>query len=168
LIAGAVLLLGGIATILFKPPPVPLPSLTLQSLDGRAVRLADFVGKPTVINLWASWCPPCRREMPAMQQAQAANPEVNFVFVNQGEEPPAVVEYLSRQRLVLRNVLLDPQGSTGAALDTGALPTTLFFDANGLLVSIRLGELSSATLNQRLAAIRGASHATPRLAPTPP
>jgi thiol-disulfide isomerase/thioredoxin len=153
-IAGAVLQLGGIAAILLKPPPVQLPPLTLQSMDGRAVALAGFVGKPTVVNLWASWCPPCRREMPAMQQAQAANPEVNFVFVNQGEEHPAVVEYLSRQRLVLRNVLLDPQGSTGVALDSGALPTTLFFDASGRLVNTRLGELSSATLNQRLVEIR--------------
>jgi thiol-disulfide isomerase/thioredoxin len=161
-IAGGVLLLGGIAAILLKPPPVLLPSLNLQSLEGRAVSLAGFVGKPTVVNLWASWCPPCRREMPAMQQAQAANPEVNFVFVNQGEEHPAVVEYLSRQRLVLRNVLLDPQGSTGAALDSGALPTTLFFDATGRLVSARLGELSSATLDQRLAEIRAVSRATPR------
>jgi thiol-disulfide isomerase/thioredoxin len=118
------------------------------------VRLTDFVGKPTVINLWASWCPPCRREMPAMQHSQAGNPDVNFVFVNQGEEHPAVVEYLSRQRLVLRNVLLDPQGSAGAALGSGALPTTLFFDARGRLVSARLGELSSATLDQRLVEIQ--------------
>lgn len=164
-IAGAVLLLGGIATILLRAPPVPLPPLTLQSMDGRAVALAGFVGKPTVVNLWASWCPPCRREMPAMQQSQAANPDVHFVFVNQGEELPAVAAYLDQQGLMLRNVLLDPQGSVGVALGQGALPTTLFFDANGLLVSVRLGELSSATLNQRLAAIRTASHATPELAP---
>lgn len=154
-VAGAVLLLGGITAILLKPPPVPLPSLTLQSLEGRAVSLTAFIGKPTVVNLWASWCPPCRREMPAMQQAQAANPDVNFVFVNQGEEPQAVVEYLRRQRLGLRNVLLDPQGLAGAALGQGALPATLFFDAHGRLVSTRLGELSSATLDQRLAVIDG-------------
>lgn len=168
LIAGAVLLLGGIATFLLKPPPVPLPALILQTLEGRAVSLDGFVGKPTVVNLWASWCPPCRREMPAMQQAQAENPDVNFVFVNQGEEHPAVVEYLSRQQLALGNVLLDPQGSAGVALGSAALPTTLFFDAKGLLVSARLGELSSATLDQRLAAIRAASKAAPRPAHASP
>lgn len=153
-IAGAVLLLGGIAAIMMKPPPLLLPQLTLQSMDGRAVALAGFVGKPTVVNLWASWCPPCRREMPAMQHSQAANPDVNFVFVNQGEELPAVTQYLEQQGLILRNVLLDPQGSVGAALGQGALPTTLFFDADGRLVNTRLGELSSATLNQRLVEIQ--------------
>jgi thiol-disulfide isomerase/thioredoxin len=154
LIAGALLLLGGIASILLKPPPVLLPPLTLPSTDGRPVPLAGFAGKPIVINLWASWCPPCRREMPAMQRAQATNPDVNFVFVNQGEELPAVAQYLGQHGLILRNVLLDPQGSVGAALGQGALPTTLFFDAEGRLVSTRLGELSSATLNQRLVEIQ--------------
>ena len=154
LVAGAVLLLGGIASILLKAPPVLLPPLTLQSTDGRAVPLAGFAGRPTVINLWASWCPPCRREMPAMQRAQAANPDVNFVFVNQGEELQAVAQYLDQHGLKLRHVLLDPQASVGAALDQGALPTTLFFDEEGRLASIRLGELSSATLNQRLVEIQ--------------
>jgi thiol-disulfide isomerase/thioredoxin len=160
-IAGAVLLLGSIAAILLKPPPVLLPQLTLQSMDGRPVALSGFVGKPTVINLWASWCPPCRREMPAMQHSQAANPDVNFVFVNQGEESQAVARYLDQRGLTLRNVLLDPQSSVGVALGQGALPATLFFDADGRLVSARLGELSSATLGQRLLDIRAASRGSP-------
>jgi thiol-disulfide isomerase/thioredoxin len=164
-IAGAVLLLGGIASIFLRPPPVLMPQLALQSMDGRAVALTGFVGKPTVVNLWASWCPPCRREMPAMQQSQSANPDVNFVFVNQGEESKAVAQYLEQHGLILRNVLLDPQGSVGVALGQGALPITLFFDAEGRLVSTRLGELSSATLSQRLVDIRAASRASPQPAP---
>ena len=60
----------------------PMPALSLPAPDGRSVALASFVGKPTVVNLWATWCPPCRREMPLLQQAQAAHPELNFVFVN--------------------------------------------------------------------------------------
>ncbi len=106
---GAVLLLGGIATFLMAPAAVPLPPLTLSSLEGRPVSLADFAGKPTVVNLWATWCPPCRREMPALQQAQAANPDVNIVFVNQGEEPGVIAAFLDRQGLALSNVLVDPQ-----------------------------------------------------------
>jgi hypothetical protein len=92
--------------------------------------------------------------MPAMQRAQAANPGVHFVFVNQGEEAPAVAQYLDQHGLILRNVLLDPHSNVGVALGQGALPTTLFFDAEGRLVSTRLGELSSATLNQRLVEIQ--------------
>jgi thiol-disulfide isomerase/thioredoxin len=157
LTTGTLLLLGGIATFLVSPSVAPLPPLTLNSLEGRSVSLADFAGKPTVVNLWATWCPPCRREMPALQQAQVANPDVNIVFVNQGEEAAAIVAFLDRQGLALSNVLVDPQSSTGAALGHSALPTTLFFDAHGRLASTRIGELSQATLTQRLASLRAAS-----------
>ena len=154
---GAVLLLGGIVTLLMTPATVLLPPLTLSSLEGRPVSLVDFAGKPTVVNLWASWCPPCRREMPALQRAQAANPDVHVVFVNQGEEPGVIAAYLDRNGLSLGNVLVDPQSRVGAALGYGALPTTLFFDAQGRLAGTRIGELSQATLTQRLAEIRAAS-----------
>jgi len=154
---GTVLLLGGIANFMMAPSAVPLPPLTLSSLEGRSVSLADFAGKPTVVNLWATWCPPCRREMPALQQAQAANPDVNFVFVNQGEESRPIAAFLDQQGLALSNVLVDPRSSTGAALGHSALPTTLFFDAHGRLAGTRIGELSQATLTQRLASLRAAT-----------
>ena len=157
---GTVLLLGGIATFILAPSAVSLPPLSLSSLEGQPVSLADFAGKPTVVNLWATWCPPCRREMPALQQAQAANPDVNIVFVNQGEEAATIVAFLDRQGLALSNVLVDPQSSTGAALGHSALPTTLFFDAHGRLAGTRIGELSQATLTQRLASVRAASPPT--------
>ncbi|MFC5495909.1 redoxin family protein [Caenimonas terrae] len=129
-----------------------LPALRLQALDGRTVALADFQGKPTVLNLWATWCPPCRREMPVLLQAQGQRPEVNFVFLNQGESGPTVQAFLAAQGLPLRNVLLDARGEAGIQLGHRALPTTLFFDAQGRLVDTRVGELSPATLDQRLAA----------------
>jgi thiol-disulfide isomerase/thioredoxin len=154
---GTVLLLGGIATLMMAPSAAPLPPLTLSSLQGRSVSLAGYAGKPTVVNLWATWCPPCRREMPALQQAQAANPDVNIVFVNQGEESRTIAAFLDRQGLVLSNVLVDPESRTGAALGHSALPTTLFFDAHGRLAGTRIGELSQATLTQRLARLRAAS-----------
>jgi thiol-disulfide isomerase/thioredoxin len=157
LTTGAVLLLGGIATFLVASSAVRLPALSLSSLEGRSVSLADFAGAPTVVNLWATWCPPCRREMPALQQAQAAHPDVNFVFVNQGEESRGIAAFLDRQGLALRNVLVDPQSRTGVALGHSALPTTLFFDAHGRLADTRIGELSQATLTQRLAGLRAAS-----------
>ena len=159
---GMVLLLGGVATLLMSSSAVPLPPLTLSSLEGRPVSLAGFAGRPTVVNLWATWCPPCQREMPVLQQAQAINPDVNIVFVNQGEEAPTIAAFLGRHGLVLRNVLVDPQRRTGAALGHRALPTTLFFDAQGRLADTRIGELSQATLTQRLASLRAASPATER------
>ena len=130
-----------------------LPALRLLSFDGRTVTLTDFQGKPTVVNLWATWCPPCRREMPVLQQAQADRPDVNFIFLNQGESASQVQTFLSAHKLPLENVLLDPRGEAGAQFGHRALPTTLFFDTLGRMIDTRIGELSRATLNQRLAAI---------------
>ena len=166
LTTGMVLLLGGVATFLMASSAAPLPPLTLSSLDGRPVALAGFAGKPTVVNLWATWCPPCQREMPVMQQAQAANPDVNIVFVNQGEEARTIAAFLDRHSLTLRHVLVDQQHQTGAALGHRALPTTLFFDAQGRLADTRIGELSQATLTQRLTSLRAASPLKQQ--PTPP
>jgi thiol-disulfide isomerase/thioredoxin len=134
----------------FETAEQRLPEMSLQSLAGVPVALSQFEGKPTVINLWATWCPPCRREMPVLLQAQAERPDVNFVFLNQGETASRVQEFLAAQRLPLRNVLLDPRGEAGIRLGHRALPTTLFFDSRGQLLATRVGELSRATLAQRL------------------
>ncbi len=132
----------------------PLPALSLPDMTGAPVALAGYTGKPTVVNLWATWCPPCRREMPLLQQAQAAHPEVNFVFVNQGETRDDIARYLQGQGMALHNVLIDARRATGAAFQESALPTTLFFNAQGQLVATRVGALSQATLDERLGAIR--------------
>jgi thiol-disulfide isomerase/thioredoxin len=164
---GLVLMIGSFGAVLTSTTPVPLPPLALTSITGQPVALAGFAGKPTVVNLWATWCPPCVREMPVMQQAQAANPDVNIVFVNQGEDPQTIAGFLTRHRLTLNNVLLDPKRLTGAALGHSALPTTLFFDAQGKLADTRIGELSPATLTQRLSSLRAASPALPESPPSP-
>lgn len=131
-------------------PNRPLPPLPVTTLDGEAASLPDFAGRPTVINLWASWCGPCRREMPMFQRAQEQHPEVNFVFLNQGEDAATVQHFLQRERLELGNVLLDRGTEMGHLLGQRGLPVTLFFSADGLMQDIRLGELSHATLVQRL------------------
>jgi len=139
----------------------PMPAFSLPALDGGGpIAMSGFAGKPTVVNLWATWCPPCRREMPLLQQAQATRTDMNFVFVNQGETREAVVRYLQEQGFALHNVLLDVRRETGAVFNEQALPTTLFFDTQGRLVSTRVGALSAATLAERLDAIhRGGAEA---------
>lgn len=103
-----------------------------------------------VVNLWATWCPPCVREMPLLQEAQVTHADVHFVFLNQGENEEQVSSWLSKQHLPLRNVLLDPERRASAAFQQKGYPTTLFFDSEGTLVSVRTGELSKATLSERL------------------
>ena len=130
------------------------PQITLADMTGHSIELKGFAGKPLVINLWASWCPPCRREMPVLGAAQLRHPEVNFVFANQGESQDTVRNYLAGEALKLDNMLLDSGRQLSAMLGSGALPTTLFFDAQGVLVEKRMGELSAATLAQRLESLR--------------
>jgi thiol-disulfide isomerase/thioredoxin len=128
----------------------PLPNLAFSSLDGRTVPLDHFRGKPIVVNLWATWCPPCVREMPVLRKAQVERQDVHFVFLNQGEDPVTVNRWLQAQGLPLQNVLIDELRQASAAFRQQGYPTTLFFDAEGSLVSRRIGELSAATLNEKL------------------
>ncbi len=131
-----------------------VPQITLSDTSGRPIALKDFAGKPLVINLWASWCPPCRREMPVLGAAQLRHPEINFVFANQGESPQTVRNYLAGEVFRLDHVLLDSGRQLSAILGSVGLPSTLFFDARGVLVERRMGELSAATLRQRLESVR--------------
>lgn len=149
-VASVIWISGSVAMAMSSPKGVALPDIRLLSMDGQTVSLAGFDGKPTVVNLWASWCPPCVREMPVLQRAQAEQSGVNFVFLNQGESPDKVANFLAAHRLELRNVLLDAKGQAALHFGQRALPTTLFFDARGLLVDTRVGEVSVATLAQRL------------------
>lgn len=130
-----------------------LPDLSLRDAQGQSVALQRYQGKPLVINLWATWCPPCRREMPVLQQAQHDYPDVHFVFVNQGETPQIVTTFLATTGLNLAHVLFDAGGELARQVGSMALPTTLFYDAEGRLVGSHLGELSRASLQHALGAI---------------
>ncbi|WP_296255260.1 MULTISPECIES: TlpA family protein disulfide reductase [unclassified Pseudomonas] len=127
-----------------------LPELTLLDAAGQAVPLENFRGKRLVVNLWATWCPPCRREMPMLQAAQQANSDVVFMFVNQAESPREVATFLARQGLHLNNVLFDSNGEFARQVGSSALPTTLFYDSDGRLSASHLGGLSAASLKRYL------------------
>lgn len=127
-----------------------LPQLSLKDARGQEVALDSHQGRPLVINLWATWCPPCRREMPVLQQAQHDYPDVTFLFVNQGETPQIVTNFLATTGLNLSHVLFDAGGQLATQVGSMALPTTLFYDADGRLVGSHLGELSRASLHHAL------------------
>lgn len=132
--------------------PRGLPDLTLVELGtGRTVRLHDVAAqRPVVLNLWATWCGPCRREMPVLAAAQVRHPEVSFVFANQGEQATAVQRYLEGEGLRLSGVLLDPGSALGPALGSGGLPTTVVFDRQGRRVGAHMGALNAAALSALL------------------
>jgi len=135
-------------------PPDPLPAFSGVALDASTIALPTLAGTPVVINLWASWCPPCRREMPVLLQAQRDHPQIRFLWVNQGEAPEVVQRFSALHGLPPEAVLLDVEGRLGQMLGRSTLPTTLFYDAQGRLADLRTGEVSAGSLGQHLQRIQ--------------
>lgn len=128
-----------------------LADITLESLAGYPVALPDLAqGKPVVLNLWASWCPPCHREMPHLLAAEQQHPDVRFMLVNLQENRATVQQYLREQQLHFGHVLLDTRGDVASYYGAQGVPATLFFNADGTLSSAHFGEVSKAILKQRI------------------
>lgn len=135
-----------------------VPAFQLSTVSGEAMTWQQLQGKPTVINFWATWCPPCRREMPLLADAtqEYAKQGVQILAVNVGESAEVVANYLNEHNLNMR-VLVDGVHSTQAlfqVVDGQVMPTTLFIDRAGIIQSVRIGELSAATLAQGIREIQ--------------
>ncbi len=156
-LAGVLAWAGGQALadrLIEAPEMAPMPPLSLITLDGERINLHELNDRPVVLNLWATWCPPCRREMPVFEAAQQRESDIAFVFVNQGEDAQRIADYLYDDDLHLENVLLDAQSHSSLMLDTRALPSTYYFNAAGEMVEMHTGEVSRATLNRSLQQLR--------------
>lgn len=138
---------------LLRPDPVPLPQLpALVHLDGRPAMAQGLAGKSHVINLWATWCPPCRRELPMLAEV-AEKSSLPILLVNQGEAASIVAAYLTAQGVPGDAVLLDGGSRLSGLVGSTALPTTLFVNAEGLVVSTHVGEISRAALLEQIGEI---------------
>ena len=122
----------------------------LETLDGGTTTLADYRGKPLVLNFFASWCPPCLAEMPGFERVhQDLAGRVGFLGVNLQDrvtDGRAVVE----QTGVTYDIARDPDGDLFAAFGGIAMPTTVFIDADGNIVDVQSGELSAGGLADRI------------------
>lgn len=132
--------------------------LPLAGGPAQTLRLGEAAARPRVVNLWASWCGPCRQEMPVLAAAQAREVgRVDFLFVNQGESAAAVRAYLTDQGLALGGVWLDAGARLGPAVGSPGLPTTLFYGAGGELLASHFGVLNAVALEARLRELRPAA-----------
>lgn len=121
------------------------PDFTLQSLGGKEVSLADFRGKPVVLNFWATWCGPCRQEMPFLQEVSEdlewTERGLVVLAVNLGEAAAAVREFTDGNGLTF-TVLLDSNHEVGTQYNTRYIPTTYFIDKDGIIRNIKIGAFS--------------------------
>lgn len=125
------------------------PGFELVGTDGRRVKLADLAGHPVVINFWASYCPPCRAEMPLLQKQVGAAAGVSLVLINEGDGGQAARDFLSAVG-VHQPALLDSDLSVGHAYAVAALPTTFFVRADGSIAGRQLGQLDERVLAAQL------------------
>ncbi|MEO1969412.1 MAG: TlpA disulfide reductase family protein [Sphingomonadaceae bacterium] len=109
---------------------------------------------PLVINLWATWCPPCRRELPMLAQV-AAHSDTPILLVNEGETAEQVRAYLRKNHIPSSSVLLDIDSAMMRRNGSEALPTTLFVDSQGRIVRRHVGEISRAVLAAGIDQMKG-------------
>lgn len=110
--------------------------------EGREASLADFKGKPTLVNLWASWCAPCVKELPTLDKLSRANPAIQVVAVSQDSGPRAsVVAFLQTHRIASLAPYQDSKMGLSGALNAAVLPTSVLYDSNGREVWRFVGDL---------------------------
>ncbi len=125
----------------------------LKTLAGEKFDPATINGRPYVINLWADWCPPCRREMPLLAEAARKHPEVAFLFINQGDLPNIATKLPAQHGIDPTTILLDDAARLSAAYG-GALPSTIFVGPAGDVRSVHAGEISRAALSDKIDLIK--------------
>ena len=133
----------------------PAPELTLSDLAGNSTSLADYRGQVVLVNLWATWCPPCKKEMPAFESFYGKYKESGFVIIaiNDGDPTPDVIQFVKEYGLSFP-VWLDPTYiATEQAFKTMNLPSSFVIDRNGTIVLSWVGGVSSKTLEKYVAPI---------------
>jgi len=131
---------------------VPVPNFTLTAAQTqKSVSLSDLRGQPVVLNFWATWCGPCRVEMPAFQAAYQANQHQNLsvLAINYGEQREIVLDFGAEMGLTFP-LLLDPDGSAQTLFQIRGYPSTMFIASDGTLVATHIGLLTKGQLAENL------------------
>lgn len=145
----------GYTAITAAPAPVvgaPAPDFLLKDMQGRAVQLSNLRGAPVLIAFWATWCEPCRVEMPMLNEETA---RLKVLAVNYGEPNETASAYVQALQLDRLTILLDPNLEARDRYLVNALPTSFLVDENGIIRFLKIGLLEKSELETALAALGG-------------
>ncbi|WP_338794761.1 TlpA disulfide reductase family protein [Stenotrophomonas maltophilia] len=144
---------GGQLLSAWEERQMPLPALQVADLQGDRIDLQQFRGKPLVLNLWATWCGPCRVRCRCWRRHNRHMMTCSS-YSSTRVKPWMRSRVSWYERLMLGNVLLDDDAAASTVLGVQAYPSTLFFDADGRLRELHLGELTAAGLEHKLRRLR--------------
>jgi peroxiredoxin len=135
----------------------PAPPFTLNDLEGRPVNLTDYRGKIVLLNFWANWCEPCKKEMPEMQTAYEQHKDQAFVVlaVNFGGNADQASSFAHHGRLTFP-ILLDPGVKVAARYGVVSLPISFFIDPNGMIKEqVFGGTLTAESISKAIIRLQG-------------
>jgi peroxiredoxin len=135
-------------------PNYPAPEFSLSAIDGSQISLSRLRGRIVLLNFWATWCVPCRAEMPDIQAAYEAYQGYDFTVlaINQGEGNEVVSRFVQDLHLTFP-ILLDRDGITAERYRVRGLPTSFIIDREGVIRSMRIGAIDRAYIESQLATL---------------
>lgn len=142
----------GIDLALLYPPRRDWPARDRQTLADFRIQTRELRGTPTLINIWASWCIPCRDEAPVLQQAAASHPDVRFVGINVRDANSEAIAFLRRYSTTYAN-LDDPNDQAWRAFQLTGVPESFLIDASGRIVLHENGPFTNRSIERALSRI---------------
>lgn len=141
--------------VILEPAPIvghPAPNFELKTLDGQVINLSDYKGRPVLINFWATWCGPCRAEMPDFQAAATDNADkIVVIGVNNTvtDAPDMVADFVDELGVTFL-IVLDEEGHTTDAYRVLGLPMTVFVDSDGIINEVFTGPINKAYIESKI------------------
>ncbi len=132
------------------------PDFTLPTLDKREISLSDYRGRPVILNFWATWCGPCRYEVPAFKafSEKYSEEEVVVIAINTQDDPDSALGYAKADGLKFV-IPIDPRGTVANLYNVRGMPTTFFINETGIITSIKIGPfLGIDEMEERMASVK--------------